>query len=121
MGYTLNYLKKSPVYYFEGADGKIVTADEKVAVDMYYKRSNWARQDFKLIGYSDGSIVYNELKKQALNQTNDKKAVAEAFAKQLEEAKKTPTPPNRIDVDIFTPNASGTSRETIIKEMGSKI
>lgn len=49
-------------WFFQGADGKPFAANEKEAFDLLTNRSNWRRQDLRMLGMSDGTTYYETVK-----------------------------------------------------------
>lgn len=63
--------KVGKTWFIERGDGKIFACDELEAWNTMRNRSNWQRQDFKIIGVSDGSKYVESLK----NATKEKEII----------------------------------------------
>lgn len=54
--------KIGKTWFIERGDGKIFACDEQEAWNTLRNRSNWQRQDFKIVGVSDGTKYVESLK-----------------------------------------------------------
>jgi len=63
--------KIGKTWFIERGDGKIFACDEQEAWNTLRNRSNWQRQDFKIIGVSDGTKYVESLK----NATKEKELI----------------------------------------------
>jgi len=63
--------KVGKTWFIERGDGKVFACDEEEAWNTMRNRSNWQRQDFKIIGVSDGTQYVESLK----NATKEKEII----------------------------------------------
>lgn len=59
---NLKPTKIGKTWFIERGDNKVFACDEQEAWNLVRNKSNWQRQDFKIIGVSDGQTYVNALK-----------------------------------------------------------
>lgn len=69
--------KIGKTWFFERGDGKVIACGEQEAWNLLRNKSNWQRNDFKMIGVSDGTTYVNALKEAGLAKAQNEAKVAE--------------------------------------------
>jgi hypothetical protein len=111
------YLQPTKTWFMERGDGKIFACEEIEAWELLRNKSNWRRNDFKIIGVSDG-LIYAQAVNEASNLIDKQQIqnrLRRGFEEELEKARgniEFPTNQN-----VTTPGIVGDKRKKIISQL----
>lgn len=69
--------KVGKTWFIERGDGKVFACDEQEAWNLVRNRSNWQRQDFKIVGVSDGQTYVKALQEATKEKENIDNLIAQ--------------------------------------------